>query len=389
VTRPIRFIVDHYLVLPAGAVIAIVWANAHATSYFRAAQSLSFPVNDIGMAFGIAYVAQEVIEAALPGGSLYPLRHAVVPALAGIGGTVGAAVAYVGYVHVLNEDVLLRGWPVACAGDMFFCLAMARSIFRRGAAVAFLLFIVLAGDLASLILVSRPHFGVTPRAGGSVLIACAVILAMTFRRLRIESLWAYLGAAGLLSWCGCYWSGIRPALALLPILPFLPHSPRDVIGDHHIGGAGLRASNHFEVAWKYPVQAVAFLFGLVNAGVLVHGYDTGTWAVLTASFIGRPVGILAAVGVAVLAGAQLPRTVGWKEIVTIAFAATPLLAFGLFVAAAIFPAGPLLMETKIGAIATAGGAVFAFGAARVLRVGRFVTVPKSRSPVVVQDGGLA
>jgi Na+:H+ antiporter, NhaA family len=389
VTRSLRFIVDHYLVLPAGGLIAVAWANMHAISYFRMAQSLSFLVNDIGMAFGIAYVAQEVIEAALPGGSLHPLRRAVVPIVAGIGGIVGAIVAYFAYVHYLNEDVLLRGWPIACAGDMFFCLAIGRSIFRRGAAVPFLLLTVLAGDIVSLTLVSRPHFAGATHAAAGVLIVCAIGLAMAFRRSGITSLSTYLGVPGLLSWFGCYWSGIHPALALLPILPFVPHSARDVNADEHVGRLRRHAANHFEMSWRYPVQVIAFLFGLVNAGVLLHGYDTGTWAVLAASLAGRPLGILAAVGIAATAGAQLPRTLGWKEIVTIALASTPVLTFGLFLAAAVFPVGPLLMETKIGAIGTAVGALLAFGAARLLRVGRFVSVAASRAPVVVEDGGIA
>ena len=47
------------------------------------------------------------------------------------------------------------------------------------------------------------------------------------------------------------------------------------------------------------------------------------------------------------------------------------LAFGLFFATAVFPDGPLLIETKMGAIATAAGALLALAAARLLWVGRF------------------
>ena len=47
------------------------------------------------------------------------------------------------------------------------------------------------------------------------------------------------------------------------------------------------------------------------------------------------------------------------------------LLFGLFFAAAVFPDGPLLIETKMGAIATAVGVLLALAAARVLCVGRF------------------
>jgi len=36
----------------------------------------------------------------------------------------------------------------------------------------------------------------------------------------------------------------------------------------------------------------------------------------------------------------------------------------------VLPVGPLLTELKIGAMATAGGALLALGTARLLRVGR-------------------
>jgi len=76
-------------------------------------------------------------------------------------------------------------------------------------------------------------------------------------------------------------------------------------------------------------------------------------------------------GIAVAAGLPLPRHIGWRELIAIALAASPSLAFGLFVAAAVFPDGPLLIETKMGAIATATGVLLALAAARLLRVGRF------------------
>ena len=73
-TRAWRFALEHYVVLPLGGLIALVWANTDAVSYFEVAQALAFAVNDIGMAFVLAYLAQEVIEAALPGGALHPWR---------------------------------------------------------------------------------------------------------------------------------------------------------------------------------------------------------------------------------------------------------------------------------------------------------------------------
>jgi NhaA family Na+:H+ antiporter len=378
VTRAWRFALEHYVALPLGGVMAIVWANADPVSYFQVAQALAFAVNDVGMAFVLGYLAQEVIEAALPGGVLHPWRRTIVPVIAGIGGSLGAIAVYAAIIHAGDEEVLARGWPIASAVDILFCLAIARSIFRRSVAVTFLLLLAIASDVVGLTLISRPRLVADVHPAAAVLIVAAIGASVVLRRSGVRSFWPYLCLSGPLAWLGCYWAGLHPALALLPIVPFLPHSARDLDRIARPDRRVHSTASHFESVFEYPVQGVAFLFGLVNAGVLLRGFGTGTWAVLTASLAGRPVGILAAVGIAVAAGLPLPRHIGWRELIVIALAASPGLAFGLFFAAAVFPDGPLLIETKMGAISTAAGVLVALAAARVLRVGRFagLAVPR-------------
>jgi NhaA family Na+:H+ antiporter len=381
VTRAWRFALEHYVALPLGGVMAIVWANADPVSYFQVAQALAFAVNDVGMAFVLGYLAQEVIEAALPGGVLHPWRRTIVPVIAGIGGSLGAIAVYAAIIHAGDEEVLARGWPIASAVDILFCLAIARSIFRRSVAVTFLLLLAIASDVVGLTLISRPRLVADVHPAAAVLIVAAIGASVVLRRSGVRSVWPYLCLSGPLVWLGCYWAGLHPALALLPIVPFLPHSARDLDRIARPDRRVHRTASHFEAVFEYPVQGVAFLFGLVNAGVLLRGFGTGTWAVLTASLAGRPVGILAAVGIAVAAGLPLPRHIGWRELIAVALAASPSLAFGLFFAAAVFPDGPLLIETKMGAISTAAGVLVALAAARVLRVGRFAGLAVPRQGV--------
>ncbi len=380
-TRAWQFALEHYVVLPLGGLIAIVWANTDAVSYFQVAQALAFVVNDIGMAFVLAYLAQEVIEAALPGGVLHPWRRTIVPVIAGVGGALGAIAMYAAYVHSGDEEVLAQGWPIACAVDILFCLAIARSIFRRSVAVTFLLVLAIASDVVGLTVISRQRLFADAHPAAAILIAAAIGAAVALRRSGVRSVWPYLCLSGPLAWLGCYWAGMHPALALLPIVPFFPHSERDLEGIARPDRGEHRTASHFESVFEYPVQAVAFLFGLVNAGVLLRGFGTGTWALLTSSLAGRPVGILAAVGIAVAAGLPLPRHIGWRELIVMALAASPSLAVGLFFAAAVVPDGPLLIETKIGAISTAAGVLLALAAARLLRVGRFAELAALKQDV--------
>src|SRR6185436_10878394 len=115
----------------------------------------------------------------------------------------------------------------------------------------------------------------------------------------------------------------------------------------------------FERGWRLPVEGVLLLFGLVNAGVPLHGLEFGFWAIPLAA-LGRPVGIIAAVGVALAAGLHLPQRVGWRELVAVGCTASIGLVFALFFATAVMPPGPLLLEMKIGALVTIFGSVLAF-----------------------------
>ena len=370
-TRVFRFVVEHYLVVPIGAAIAIVWANTYAASYFQFAHALSFAVNDVGLAFGFAFLAQEVVEATLPGGTLHPRRRALLPVVAAVGGVLGAVGAYQAYILSGDQLNLLQGWPIACAVDLAFCYFIAASIFRRGAAVTFVLVLAIASDAIGLVIVSYRYPVIESHQAAAALMIPAVWSAAMFRRNGVRTIWPYVVLSGALSWFAFYWSGVHPALALLPIVPFLPHAARDLNPLADPAREQHRSAAHFEYIFRYPVQVIAFLFGLVNGGILIKGFEDGTWAVLAAGLVGRPIGILLAAGLAIAAGLELPHRFGWREMVVIALVASPSFTFGLFFATAVFPVGPLLIETKMGAISTVAGAPLAIVAARLLRVGCF------------------
>src|SRR5262249_37809851 len=98
---------------------------------------------------------------------------------------------------------------------------------------------------------------------------------------------------------------------------------------------------------------------------------TGSWSVLWGALLGRPLGIIVTVWIAMAAGLHLPARVSWRTLIVIAFASSVGFVFALFYATATFPVGPVLGELKTGALLTAAGAGIALGIARMLRVGRF------------------
>lgn len=372
-TRAFRFAANHYLALPFGALVALAWANSRPESYFAFAHRLSFAVNDIAMVFFFALVTEEIIEATVPGGALHPWRRAALPVVGAVGGILGSAIVYLAYLRTGDESsVLGRGWPIPTATDIAFGYFIARSICRRHPAVPFFLLLGIAGDALGVVIVelwypiSQGH-----AVAGTLLLAAAIGLAIGFRRYRVRTVWTYVVICGALSWWGLFLSGLHPALALVPIMPFLTHARRE---RQLFADVPLRARDglsQFDRTWKYPVQVVLLLFALVNAGVAIRGFGTGTWAVAIAALAGKPLGVLAAVALAVASGLHLPHRVGWRELVVIALMSSVGFTFALFFATAAIPIGPILVEAKLGALLTVCGAGTALAAAAMLRVGRF------------------
>jgi NhaA family Na+:H+ antiporter len=92
---------------------------------------------------------------------------------------------------------------------------------------------------------------------------------------------------------------------------------------------------------------------------------------IAAQLVGRPAGMVLAVGLAVAAGLHLPHRMGWRELLVVALATSSGFAISLFFATGLLAPGAILTQVKVGLIAASGGAVLAFAAARLLRVGRF------------------
>lgn len=367
-----QFALEHLLLLPLGALIALVWVNTGPESYFRFAYAISFAVNDVAMVFFFALMTKEVVEATAPGGVLHTWRRTLLPVIASIGASVVPAVIHIRVVDALDEPMLAAGWPVCLATDIAVSYIVARIIFRKHPAIPFLLLLAIASDALGFgaLALSNPTRDLH-LVGGTLILVTAMGLAFGLRRSGVKSFWPYLLGAGSLSWAALYWTGLHPALALVPIMPFLPHAARDP-GFLVDALPGARDTlSRFEIWWRYPAQIALFFFGLVNAGVPLGALEPGTWGVPIAVLAGKPLGILLAAGVAVAAGLHLPNGVGWRELIVLGLVAAIGFSVGLFFCAALLPPGQLRSEMSMGVLLSIAGAPLALVSARLLRVGRF------------------
>jgi Na+:H+ antiporter, NhaA family len=361
-------IIENSLLLVAGTVVGLAWANLDQPLYERFSHAVHFAVNDVGMVFFFALAVKEIVEATLPGGALESPREAAVPILAAAGGMIGPASLYAILVVALGRHELMPGWAVPCATDIAFSYLAARFIFpRTHPAIPFLLLLAIADDALGLILLAVFY----PAAPVSfltfaMLMIPALGVTLWLRRARTKNFWPYVILGGGLSWAALFFGGLHPALALVPILPIMPHAKRDLgLFDPRESAQG-DTMNRFERAWKVPVQVILMLFGLVNAGVLLSSVGTGTWIVFVSLLVGKPIGIVGATFLAVRAGLRMPGGLSYRHAIIMGIAAGIGFTVALFFATAAFEPGPLLDEVKMGALLSFFAAPIAILAGRLI-----------------------
>jgi NhaA family Na+:H+ antiporter len=361
---------EYSLPLIAGVLVALVCANAAPESYqaFVAERrllpftilghplTLRFLVNDGFMVLFFGLATKEITESMLPGGALNPVRKALNPLLATLGGVLGPVVVFTLALHGVHRlggfppDVpfaaLQRGWGVPTATDIALAWLAARAVFGAGhPAVRFLLLLAIVDDGIGLVIIAvfygDPEHAAAPQ--WFLLVLLAMGLALALRALGVPRWQAYVCLAGPLAWTGLLLSNLHPALALVFVVPFLPGTP--------LGGrvAPLRRFGH---DLKLFVDLGLFAFGFANAGVEFTRVGPLTWIVLGALVVGKTVGITALGLLAKKLGFPLPERMGMRELVMAGFIGGLGLTVALFVATAAYPDPELLSEAKMGALFT-------------------------------------
>ena len=378
-----QFSTEYLIALPLACVIALVWANTDPESYFTFAHNWAFTVNQVLIVFLFGILTKQVVEATLPNGSLHTFRRAALPCMAGIGGLIVPIVIYILFLNYWGEFPLREAWVTSCAVDIAAVYLVTRSIFGRHPAVPFVLLAAISANAIGVVLIAFFHpVGKGYYAMAAGLMALALATSYSLQRAKVRNFWPYLIAGGSLSWAAFYVGGIQPALALVPIVPFMPRmsSSAGLFADMPAGAHD--TLTEFERFWRGPLQLILFLFGLVNAGVPLHGQEPGFWALPMATIVGRPIGVVLAVGLGVLAGMHRPTQIGWRDLIVIGFATSVGLSMALFFATSALPIGSLLVQAKLGSLLTAGGALVALLAAVFLGVGRIgrLTRPRKARP---------
>ncbi|MCB9905221.1 MAG: Na+/H+ antiporter NhaA [Planctomycetes bacterium] len=337
--------------------------------------TLHWLVNDVFMVFFFGIAAKEIAEACLPGGSLNPIKSAINPLLATVGGVVGPVLVFFGALYVFHGmglfheqydyATLHHGWGIPTATDIALAWLVARTVFGKGhPAINFLLLLAVADDAIGLVIIAvfygDPAHPAQPQWLG--LVAAGMAVAYALRRMNVQQWWIYVFVAGPLAWLGLMKAHLHPALALVPIVPFLPGPRRDTgmfSENDEVDEAtshGLEIPSHhsplhqFEHQLKLFVDLGLFFFAFTNAGVEFAGIGWMTWTILIALVVGKTVGVVIFGTLAHRIGFKLPEGMTRKDLAMAGFVAALGLTVALFVAAQAFKDPHLQGQAKMGAL---------------------------------------
>lgn len=368
-----------------------VWEVPGHLSIFGHHLTLHFLINDIFMVFFFGIAAKEITEACLPGGSLNPPRKAVNPLIATIGGVAGPVGVFFLAVSLVgpegfgaSAEAASKGWGIPTATDIALAWLVARAVFGAGhPAINFLLLLAVADDAIGLVIIAifygDPANPAKPEYLG--LVVAGMALAYALRKFGVRAWAPYIFLAGAVSWCGLMLAHLHPALALVPIVPFLPPPRRDTglfsaedevakMGEETAADLGIGHSTleNYEHQTKAFVDFGLFFFAMGNAGVELSTVGPMTWVILASLVVGKTIGI---VGLGVLArvlGFPLPNGMDMKDLFLAAFIAALGLTVALFVAGAAFgKIDPGLEgQAKMGALLSGGVAFAAIALGRML-----------------------
>jgi NhaA family Na+:H+ antiporter len=305
------------LLLLAAAVLACIVANSPYAAQYAAflnarvglelgSLSLLKPVllwiNDGLMAVFFFLVGLELKREVVQG-ELTEWSQISLPVIGALGGMAVPAAVYL--LFNWDNPIERAGWPIPVATDIAFALAVLRLVGDRvpSSFKMFLLALAIFDDVGAIALIAvlfTRDLAVIPLMIAGIAVAVLFVL----NRARVLRVSAYV-ITGCVLWLAVLKSGIHATLAGIILALFIPISPIDREGEsllHRVEDA----------LHPWIVYLILPIFAFANAGLSLHSMsldsilDPVPLGIAAGLFIGKPVGILAAVWLAVALGVAQP-----------------------------------------------------------------------------------
>lgn len=381
-----------------GTVVALIWANIDYDSYHAVVGnplfhsellnhkgdhgiSLHFLVNDLFMVLFFGIAMKEVSEAFLPGGPLSSVKKAAMPAIATAGGVIGPIALFL-LLHTLIDPEIsfIGGWAIPTATDIAYCWLFAGLVFGRAhPAVSFLLVLAVLDDLIGMLIIATFY---TPEVHPMWLglVVLSIVICEGMRRFGVKSFWPYFLIGAPLCWFGLHNTGVHAALALVPVIPFMPHAERDAglfQTEARDSGHPSDTMNDFEHFFKPIVDVGLLFFGFANAGVVLSAealVSSPTIVIVLSLLVGKTVGVFAFCFVANKMGLELPKHMTLPQTAVLGLLAgigftVALFVTTVYVGMSTDPALPgIAGQLKLGALLSFAAGPLALIAAKFMKI---------------------
>ena len=350
------------ILLLAGAVVALLWANSPWGDRYRDLSASRVGPSGLHLDLTLAqwatdgllaiffFVVGVELKREIVDGQLRRPSTAIVPIVAAVGGMAVPALLYAA-VNVIGDGAM-HGWAVPVATDIAFAVAVL-AIAGKGlptALRAFLLTLAVVDDLLGIIVIAAFYTASLDfvMMGGAALVIAA--FGVLVRKRGGASPWLLVPLA-VLAWALMHASGIHATIAGVLLGFTVPALARE--GENH------SLAEHYEHRWR-PISAgfAVPVFALFAAGVTMTpdalrdalGNPVAIGVVL-GLVVGKPLGITAATWLLVrLTRATLDPALRWLDVVAVACVGGIGFTVALLIGELSFPPGSADSEAGKAAI---------------------------------------
>ncbi len=337
------------ILLLVAAVLALVIANSPVSHFYDSlldttiavqvgklviSKPLLLWVNDGLMAVFFFLIGLEIKREFMEGELSSPTQ-VVLPGMGALGGMIVPAAIYAWFNW--GDAVALDGWAIPVATDIAFALALLAAFGARVPITlkVFLLTLAIFDDLAAIVIIAI-FYSSDLSLGALSFGVIALAVAGMMNRMGVTRTSSYV-LLGVVLWVAVLKSGVHATLAGVLIAFCVPMRDRQ-------GGSPLRSLEH---DLHGPVAyAVLPIFAFANAGLSLTGMSLDgiahpvTMGVMLGLLLGKPVGVMGFVALAVAVGmSRLPRGISWLQVLGVSFACGIGFTMSLFIAGLAFEHG--------------------------------------------------
>jgi len=346
------------VLIAAGAVAALVWANSPWSGSYESLWSSRFSItaaghtldldlrhwlNDGLMTLFFLVVGLE-IKREMTDGHLANRRSAALPMVAALGGMIAPALIYL----AIAGGTASRGWAIPMATDIALAvgvLAVAGSRLPTSLR-AFLLGLAIVDDIGAIVIIAAVYStGLSWGWLAAAVVILLIVVAVRWAGVHAVGVYVVLGSV---VWFALHEAGVHPTLAgvaLGLLAPSVPRLSADYIDADEVADlSSVEAARTTTEIAKGSVSVVEWLqhvlhpwtsylivpvFALANAGIEISGHGLRdalgspiAWGVFAGLLLGKPLGVIAAVAVSVRVGVtDTPPGAGKVQMVGIGTAA--------------------------------------------------------------------